>query len=364
MATPTQAHVAVADARPRERGIARGKQLRQTLPAAFELYQRLFRTVGVSAADTRDHARRIADAVAAWNGRYADEIEGIAAGSGLEMWQVMALNGRTEILSQARTVQPECSTIAVVPNAGTPFGVQTWDWHQELNPFWHTQSVRGTRHSYVGLTEHGILAKIGMNSAGLGLFFNILGHRDDAPGAVPVHVLAAAVLGEAATVEEALELLRGAPIGTSGAFTIIDTATGVCAELSPVGIAVLHPTDGYLPHTNHFLDPRNAEREKPGIYEPDSQDRHALITSRLADHPAPEQPGDLIRHLYSEPGQPRLCCVPDPAADFGDRWVTLATVLLDPAQRSARILAGSPRQAGGGGWTALHADEPAPVECP
>lgn len=361
MAIPLQAHVTVADSRPHQRGVARGEQLRPTLPAAFELYQRLFRTLGIGDTDTRDHAGRIADAVTAWNDRYADEIAGIAAGSGLETWQVMALNGRTEILSQARAVQPECSTIAVVPSAATPFGVQTWDWHQELDPFWHTQTVHGTRHSYVGLTEQGILGKIGINSAGLGLFFNILGHRDDAPGGVPVHVLAAAVLGEAATVDEALDLLRGAPIRTSGAFTLVDTTSGVCAELSPVGIAVLHPTDGYLPHTNHFLDPGNAEREKPGLYEPDSQDRHALITSRLAGYPAPAQADDLLRYLNSEPGEPRLCCVPDPGAAFGDRWVTLATVLLDPAQRGARILAGSPRQAGSRRWTALTTGQPAPA---
>jgi isopenicillin-N N-acyltransferase-like protein len=353
--------VTVADVRPRERGIARGEQLRAFLPGAVELYLRLFETVGVSERDTRDYADRIADAIAAWDSSYAEEIAGIAAGSGLPTWQLMALNGRTEILTQARSVQPECSTIAYTPAAGSPFGVQTWDWHQELDPVWHTQSVSGTRHSFVGLTEHGILAKIGVNSAGLGLFFNILGHRDDAPGGVPVHVLAAAVLGEAATVAEAMELLRGAPINTSGAFTLIDTEMAVCAELSPLGVAVLSPVDGYLPHTNHFLDPVSAEREKPGLYEPDSQERRAMIVSRLRQDDEPAQADDLLQYLYSEPGQPRLCCVPDPGAVFGDRWTTLATVWLEPAQRSARILAGSPAQARSGQWTALLAGGTASV---
>ena len=83
MTTPIRPHLAVADTRPRERGIARGNQLRNSLPGAIELYQRLFRIVEISERDTRDHARRIADAVADWDVRYAEEIEGIAAGSGL-----------------------------------------------------------------------------------------------------------------------------------------------------------------------------------------------------------------------------------------------------------------------------------------
>ena len=354
---PTRPHVVVADARPRARGVQRGLQLRDSLPDAFELYQRLFRTLGIGERDVRDHARRIADAVAAWDHRYAEEIEGIAAGSGLQTWQLMALNGRTEILSQARSVQPECSTVAVAPRSDAPFGVQTWDWHSELDPYWHTQTVGGTRFGFVGLTEHGVLGKIGMNSAGLGLFFNILGHHADEPGGVPVHVLAAAVLGDAATVDEAVELLRGAPVRTSGAFTLIDTETAACAELSPVGVPVLRPVDGNLPHTNHFLHPTNARGEKPGLYEPDSQDRHALILSRLRANPAPTRADDLLECLHSEPGQPRLCCVPAPDAVFGDRWATLATVLLEPAERTARVLAGSPLQAHDGHWVGLPAGE-------
>jgi len=170
-------------------------------------------------------------------------------------------------------------------------------------------------------------------------------------------VLAAAVLGDAATVDEAVELLRSAPIRTSGAFTLLDTETAVCAELSPVGVPVLRPVDGYLPHTNHFLDPTNARGEKPGLYEPDSQDRHALILSRLHAGPAPARAEDLLECLHSAPGQPRLCCVPAADAVFGDRWTTLATVLLEPAERAARVLAGSPLQAHDGHWVGLPAGE-------
>ncbi|WP_281254790.1 C45 family autoproteolytic acyltransferase/hydolase [Mycobacterium aquaticum] len=226
-----------------------------------------------------------------------------------------------------------------------------------MDPFWHPHTVDGTPYSYAGLTEHGMLGKIGVNSAGLGLFFNILGHRDDAPAGVPVHVLAAAVLGTAGSVGEALDLLRAAPISTSGAFTLLDTATAMCAELSPRGVSVIPPRNGYLPHTNHFLDARNTPFEKPGLYDPDSQDRLRLIESRLESCPIPERAEDLVSYLQSDPGQPQLCCVPAPGAAFGQRWATLATVLLEPEHRRVRILAGTPLEARDGTWHTLHAAE-------
>nr|WP_237439705.1 C45 family peptidase [Amycolatopsis rubida] len=260
-------------------------------------------------------------------------------------WQAAALNGRTEIIAAAPSTQPECSTLVRVPESGAPYGVQTWDWHIELAECWHTQEVRGTRYAFAGITEHGILGKIGVNSAGLGLFFTILGHQDDSAAGIPVHVLAAAVLGEAGSIAEALDLLRTAPIRTSGAFTLLDPGTAVCAELSPAGVTALDPEAGFLVHTNHFLDPVAAAREKRGLFEPDSQLRHALLTTRLQDCPAPAHAVGLVPFLRSEPGEPKLCCVPDADASFGDRWATLATVVLEPAARTVRIHAGSPNTA-------------------
>ncbi|MEE6166388.1 MULTISPECIES: C45 family peptidase [unclassified Mycolicibacterium] len=350
--------VVIDAATPAERGRARGRALRTELSAAVDLYFELFRTVGIDDATVRSDADRTTDIVTAWDVRFTDEIAGVADGAGLEPWQLMAVNARTEILSQALGSRPgECSTIGRLPEAGSPFGIQTWDWHQEMNPFWHPQTVSGTAYSYVGLTEHGMLGKIGVNSAGLGLFFNILGHRDDAPAGIPVHVLAAAVLGTAGSVAEALDMLRSAPISSSGAFTLLDTATAVCAELSPSGVQVISHRDGYLPHTNHFLDTSNTPFEKPGLYDPDSQDRLRLIESRLQRYPVPVRADDLVPFLHSDPGEPQLCCVPAPGAVFGQRWATLATVLLEPEHHRARILTGTPREARDGVWHVLHAAE-------
>ena len=335
------------------------------------MYLRVFDAAGISIEKTYEMSDRIAGVISDWDSKYLEEIHGVASGAGVEPWHVTALNARTEILSQStHTGGGECSTLAYIPRyteltapeLATPVGIQTWDWHQELDAYWHTQSVRGTKSSFVGLSEHGILGKIGINSNGLGVLINILGHRDDAPTGIPVHILAAAVLGTAGSVDEALELLRSAPIGTSSALTLLDSTTAVCAELSPLGVAAVTSQNGFLPHTNHFLDTKSAVREKTELYEPDTHGRFNLLTSRVRRYAKPASPENLVEYLYSDTDQPHLSCYPDPEAKFGARWKTLATIILDPVNRNARILDGTPIESRQKQWLTLTADADADAD--
>ncbi|MFJ1826850.1 C45 family autoproteolytic acyltransferase/hydolase, partial [Streptomyces sp. NPDC088178] len=159
-------------------------------------------------------------------------------------------------------------------SAPRTFGVQTWDWHIELSALWHTLEVRGGRHDFVGLTEDGILGKIGVNSAGLALHFNILGHVRDSIGGIPVHVLAAIVLEEAGSVAEAVEIVRSAPLASSGSFALFDETDAVLLDLSPVGVFSMQPEQGMLVRTNHFLMPGPAADEKTWLHQPDSGERY------------------------------------------------------------------------------------------
>lgn len=341
-------HLSIDASSAADRGRARGQALREVLPGVLELYSRLFASIGVTERQLREHAGRIGDSVARWHEATAAELAGVAAGSGLEPWNVLALNGRTEILALAGSASPECSTLVVdpTPESVSPFGIQTWDWHDELSRGWHTQSVAGTRVGYTGLTEAGILAKIGINDAGVGVFFNILGHHDDAPTAVPIHLLAARLLADAESVAEAIDIVAQTPMASSGALTLVDRESVACVEISPAGTAILVPRNGFVAHTNHFLAASNAVGEKSGLYDPDSQQRLALIEARMADAvragSVPTCAVDLAQVLRSGPGEPQLCCVPSPDAQFGDRWSTLATIALSPASRTAQIKVGSP----------------------
>ena len=351
-------HVTANGSDPLERGRERGRQLSAALPAGLRTYLELFAKYELDEGAVREFALRCADAVAGWRPERLAEMDGIAAGAGVEPWHVYALNARTEILSQGVGAAPgECSTIGRRAEFGDgtvrTFGLQTWDWHHQLDGEWHTHETRGGRHDFAGLTEHGMLGKIGVNSAGLALHFNILGHRTDGAGGVPVHVLSATVLEEAATVEEAVELVRDAPRSASSSFTLLDTERVVTTDITPIGVFVVEPVDGVVVRTNHFLSREAQADEKTEIYQPDSGERYDLIASRLADYPEPRTDDELLAFLYSDPGQPLLCHRPDLTLPFGERWATLATVQLDPASRTARIANGSPIDARASDWRTL-----------
>lgn len=349
-------HLVVSGATPYERGVSRGSQLRDDLPRTLSAYLRLFAALGVPEGDVRPYAEQLCEVVLRWDAEVFDELRGVSAGSGLETWQVVALNGRTEVLTKAPgLLASECSAVVSAPPGRPPVAAQTWDWHVDLDGHWHTQEVAGPGRPYVGLSECGMLAKVGVNAAGVGVLLNILAHRDDAPSGVPVHLLLAAVLGGCGSVAEAVDLLGAAAVSSSSALVLVDDERAVCVELSPRGPAVLEPVDGLLVHTNHFRDPRLASGDLRSPATSGSWDRYQVVAGAAAAADGLASAEDLVRCLHTEPGPTNVCCVPEPDACYEDRWATLATVVLEPAPRRARVLAGSPLDVGSRAWRVLTA---------
>ncbi|MFJ6886281.1 C45 family autoproteolytic acyltransferase/hydrolase [Streptomyces californicus] len=353
-------HVEAAATDPHDRGVARGEQLRDGIPATIEVYDRLFALGGISTAQVRQDAERALDTIGAFRPAAHAEIEGIARGAGVEQWRVAALNARTEILARSAAVPPgECTTIVRCDPGGEgaprTFGVQTWDWHVELSALWHTLESRGGAHDVVGLTENGILGKMGVNSAGLALHFNILGHVRDGIGGIPMHVLAAIVLEEAGSVAEAVEIVRGAPLASSGSFALFDETDAVLLDLSPVGVFEMRPEHGTLLRTNHFLTPAPGEGEKTWLYQPDSGQRYDFVRARLASWQPPTTVDDLAACLVTGEDEPPVTCLPELDKPLGQRWASLATIALEPATRTARILDGTPADIGSRDWRVLTA---------
>lgn len=328
-----------------ERGRQRGLQLSDSIGAGIGIYHDLFAGAGIDLSVVQANAHSAIRATEAWSPELAAELRGTADSSGQELWKIVALNARTEVLSGASmstgTKPGECSTI--VSTRASPVGAQTWDWHEELTDYWHLQQVQGTPHSFVGLTEHGILSKIGINDAGVGILLNILGHQADRADGVPVHLVGAKVLAQAGTLAEAVHILQSAPVSTSSAITVLTPDAAVTVELNPTGSRVVQPSHGVLLHTNHFLDAELGRGEKPGLYDPDSQLRLGMLVERTAGAMLPTVASELIPYLVSRPGDAaELCCVPALGATLGDRWATLATVTLDALARTMTVSAGSP----------------------
>ena len=56
-------------------------------------------------------------------------------------------------------------------------------------------------------------------------------------------------------------------------------------------------------------------------------------------------------------GSGAICCHPAAGAVFGDRWTTLATVVIEPARAEMTVLAGGPCQRAAASTTAAAAKQ-------
>ena len=99
------------------------------------------------------------------------------------------MNARSEIynkLAASETLASECS---VIFDAKTGVLAENWDWAQDLkDQFLLLRYHFLGNHRVLTLTEYGILAKIGMNSQGMGLGLNAL-FGSEHQIATPIHAM-------------------------------------------------------------------------------------------------------------------------------------------------------------------------------
>ncbi|WP_291053411.1 C45 family autoproteolytic acyltransferase/hydolase [Herbiconiux sp.] len=321
---------------PFRRGIELGRFGAVDIRANIDIYTELFRTVGVTAAALREQGgesiRRIRD----WAPELEAELRGVAEGSGVPLESLGMLNARTEVLAiVGETGEGECSTVVSVPDGAAPRSMQTWDWHDESNAntlvVEHPRAGGGTVKYF---TEFGLLGKIGLNSDGLGVHFNILNNAADGDHVgVPVHAVARQILEEASTVAEAIAIARSAEVTASTVLTVTtfdgERGDAACIELSPERTAVIPVDDSrLLVHTNHFLDEQLAAGEL-SLDRSSTYPRRRMLAER-AEVFAGADPVDraLAMVIHQEDGA-AVCCHPDPALPPHLRWESLITIGLD-----------------------------------
>jgi isopenicillin-N N-acyltransferase like protein len=290
-------------------------------------------------------------------------MRGLADGAGLDLADVLAINVRTEVMYAAKARQAplaartpqapaECSAFAVVPAPGQPGATligQNWDWLLHASQTLVVLEARPEEGpDFVTVVEAGLLAKAGLNAAGLALVTNALVTEADVGAAgLPYHVLLRAIL-DCATITEALEVLQAGPRSSSANYLIahasgaalnVEAAPGDFTRLYP-----LYPEHGVLLHTNHFL--------APGLHPVDvslwAMPSSAVRLQRLragTDQPAAltlDRLRDLLADHADYPHS--ICCHPDPADHPCEQGATIASLLMDPNAAQVWLAPGNPCQ--------------------
>jgi isopenicillin-N N-acyltransferase-like protein len=325
--------------RGREFGAANEEAVANTLSA----YRRLFvASQGLDPSAIRAAGARVRVSVAREHPELAEEIEGLAVGAGVQRDELFAANARTELL--AGSLRGECSTVAL-RGVGAPVLMQNWDWHPDLaasRVVWIVERADGGW--FATFTEAGLLAKIGLNSDGLGLCLNILATNADGDlSGLPIHLVLRLVLDRCGSVDDVRKLLQGISIGASSCLTVMaaDGEVGVF-ECRPGG-PPLEPRVGprWTAHTNHFL------AELPGTLVdtlradwPDTERRLGRATATLAGLASEANARALLRDHNDGPIS--VCCHDGANPDHLERQETLASVVMHPGRLSMAVAWGQP----------------------
>jgi isopenicillin-N N-acyltransferase like protein len=348
-----------------QRGRQYGRQAAARVRLSVQAYQQTFaHFAGWDWPAVRREALRFEAPIGEFRPAYLDELRGIADGADLDLADVLAINVRTEVMYSAKARQApgtqtrlpaECSAFAVVPGPGQKIPAiigQNWDWLLHSARTLVALEVRqDDGPDFITVVEAGLLAKTGMNAAGLGLVTNALVTDADVgePG-LPYHVLLRAVL-DCATVTDALGVLQAGPRASSANYLVAHASgTALDIEAAPGDFTRLYPLfpeHGVLRHTNHFLAPGTglARDNAPTDLALWAMPSSAIRLQRLMAAGTARTLDDFGALLADHADYPHsICAHPDPAAHPCEQTATIASVLMDLTAKHIWLAAGHPCQ--------------------
>ncbi len=346
-------------------GRAHGRRFRQEIADNVATYLRRFAASGLEREQAFAEAETWRKAIEAQDPGYAEEMRGIAEGSGQGMPTIALLNARYELaftlFGQEAAGQRAAAgeLVEIGPDGCTTFGLlpavtadrrtwlgQNWDWLEGVHGrTFVLRARRKARPSFVCLTEAGIAGgKMGVNECGIGLVENGLASSHDGrnPYQTPFHVRCRQVLDEE-TFDAASRPVSGTPRTCSANF-VIGAAGGniVDIEASPDHVSRLYPEDGIITHSNHFLASGHGESLLEKL-SPNTLYRAKRMRALLQRHGG----AVAIEHMRAAAadhfGAPyAICRHPDPSQPSARRTMTVGAVLIDLEARTMHVADGPP----------------------
>ncbi len=336
---------------PTEIGIAHGRLAKRQISISIQNYKKMFESFsGISWETAQNYARTFIPAIEAYDKDIMDEIRGIAIGSGYELEDILALNVRSEIVLQGGMING-CTALGLAPEVmedGNTWVAQNWDWKIQQREAYALFKIRQNNKPDLCLfTEAGIVGKLGLNSAGLGVCLNALGSDTFVKGAaVPLHIVLREILNSA-TLADAIENVGRVHVGCCANF-LMGSAEGqvITIEAGPGDFDVLYGEEGWIAHTNHFVSPRWSQVHDTGkMAFPDTFLRYgrirSLIQRQLAKGPIDSH--QMRNFLRDHVGYPDAICRHE---DSGDpeyrRMGTVFSIAMNLTQRELYITPGNP----------------------
>jgi isopenicillin-N N-acyltransferase-like protein len=282
------------------------------------------------------------------------EMQGIADGAGCTLEEVLLLNARSELMGvmgecDARgSTEDGCTALAAAPEVTAQGQVllgQNWDWYTAIEEEPVLLRIRQPgKPEILTLAEAGQVAKIGLNSAGLGVCLNFLSHADHGQG-VPAHVLLRQVLG-CAHLGEAIHSVYSVPRGGAANLLLAHAAGEILdLELTAADADYLYADGGWLVHANHYESVR-LRRCDTGLVTSMSTLARAARARRLLSAAAARKDisRDTMRTILTDHtyGTYAICRHVESAEPPLQQTATRASLIMDLSARTLYLAAGQP----------------------
>ncbi len=326
----------------RQYGERLAPQIRNVLATVYDMVER---KKGKSPEWSRQEASKYLPFVRDLTPHLEAEIRGLADGAGIDFYDALALQCRTELAY----TDGQCTSFAVTGSAGGGKVLvgQNVDWLEimdEASALLHIVPNDGPE--ILMYANAGLLGYPGMNSHGLVLCLNMLVSEGWTYG-LPSILLMRAML-EQPSVHKAEGLLAAWPRSSSRNYLLAD-ASGEAVDFECLvnSYKRLLPQDGILAHANNFCDPEFAASDRLEDL-PDSAVRCERMYQLLKEAPRPLTVETLKEILADHANYPASICRHRSGKPEKLPIKTNASFVAEPSSRTMHIAHGNPCQAS---WT-------------
>ncbi|MCI8888548.1 MAG: acyl-CoA--6-aminopenicillanic acid acyltransferase [Hungatella sp.] len=334
--------IIVTAANPYEMGIQYGTQARSWILKARDYYREMFERKKENWSKVQKCSMDFFKEVEAAYPEQAQEVEGIAAGAGVSVEDIMSINSRYEISKFPKL--PECTTGAVLPEAaenGHTLAFKNWDLNIQVREHIVFLVIRQPDFWMAGFTEAGQMIRDGINSYGISLVSNNLQSTEDHYGlGIPVTFLRRRIL-YSKTFQEAEQVLLNSKRTISNNIMLIDCRNGMARDYEwyPSGADILEPEAGVLTHANHFVKcpERDALTGRP-------RNRDARLRELMMVHHGHITVGHIKAALRDHKYYPlSICGHPgDPKDPYTKDRATVSSMIVDFRANEIYACIGSP----------------------
>jgi isopenicillin-N N-acyltransferase like protein len=198
------------------------------------------------------------------------------------------------------------------------------------------------------MTEAGIIGKIGLNSAGVGVTLNAVKAKGVDFSRLPCHLALRSAL-ESFTCAEAVLALERVGVAAPCHILIADLETSAGLECTAFDVMQLgiRMQNGsclekrFICHTNHFIEPHMGPNCHPDL--PDSTFRLERVNELLNQETAMPSFGVIEKMLRDEANFPGSICRDQSGRDG---FATLFSIVMDLKSHKAEVRMGKPTELG------------------